>query len=135
MNESSNLPEPVCKAFLVCREIVTEPQTGEAVLVGLPMGHAHHRFPTAARVGFFARVTDARGVYEVEVQLQDSLGDIVWRDGPPDRLEMDDPLMYYDMRFNMNVVFPTPGEHEFVLVLGGKPVATQRFNVTTLVPA
>lgn len=130
-----NLPEPICTAFLVCREVATDPRTGEAVLIGLPMGHAHHRFPTAARVGFFARLTDARGEYEIEVLLQNGDGETVWRDGPPGPQEMNDPLFYHDVRMNLNVVFPAPGQYEFVLAVGGRPLARQRFRATVLTPA
>ncbi|HEV3144756.1 MAG TPA: hypothetical protein VGZ47_12775 [Gemmataceae bacterium] len=77
---NGNKPEPVCKAFLVCRQVATEPQSGEAVLVGLPMDYSQRRFPAAAMVGFFARLTDARGSYEVEIQLRNADGDVVWAD-------------------------------------------------------
>ena len=124
----NNVPEPVCKAFIVCGRVATDPQTGQGTLIGLPMAYQHHHFPTAATLGFFARVSDARGQYDVEIQLADSSGEVVWRDGPPEPLTMNDPLMYYDFLFNLNVVFPQPGEFEFVLVLSGKPIARQRFK-------
>jgi hypothetical protein len=126
---SDNKPEPVCKAFLVCRQVATDPQSGEAVLVGLPMDYSQRRFPAAAMVGFFARLTDARGSYEVEIQLRNADGDVVWADALPRTLDADDPLMYYDLRLNLNVVFPGPGDYEFTLALGGDVVAQQRFKV------
>ena len=92
------------------------------------MGHVHHRFPTAAVVGFFARLADARGEYAIEVQLQDSAGEVVWSDGPPEPAMMEDPLMYYDLRLNLNVVFPAPGDYDFALVLNGHEAARQRFK-------
>ena len=125
---SNGKPDPVCKAFIVCRQVVTDPQSGEAVLVGLPMGHSHHRFPTAAVLGFFVRLADARGEYEMEVQRQNSSGEVVWRDGPPEPVVMDDPLMNYDLRLNLNVVFPAPGDYEFAVALNGRDVARQRFK-------
>lgn len=123
------VPEPVCKAFLVCERVTTDPDAGRHDLLGLPMALQHHQFPTAAMLGFFARLSDAHGEYDVEIQLTDSSGEVVWRDGPPGPLAMDDSLMYYDLLFNLNVVFPSPGDYEFVLVPGGEPVARQRFKV------
>jgi len=127
---NAHLPDPVCKAFLVCRQVSVDPRSGECLLVGLPMGHTHHRFPCAAMVGFFARLADARGDSLLEVQLIDGEGAVVWRDGPPDPVPMPDPLVYYDFRLNLNVVFPAPGDHQFVLAVDGRPVAAQRFRVS-----
>ncbi len=91
---NQHVPEPVCKGFLVCGWAGTDPQTGESKLLCLPMAYRHQHFPCPAMLGFCARLSDARGDYEVEVQLVNSAGEVVWRDGPPGSLTMDDPLMY-----------------------------------------
>jgi hypothetical protein len=67
-------PSPVCKAFLLCREIHIDPQRGDSILVGRIDSHAARSFPTATRIGFFTRLTSARGGYEVEVQLHAEAG-------------------------------------------------------------
>ncbi len=123
------VPEPVCKAFLVCGWAGTDPQTGDNNLLGLPMAYQHQHFPCPRCLDSAPRLSDARGEYEVEVRLVNSAGEVVWRDGPPGSLMMDDPLMYYDILLNLNVVFPSPGDYEFVLVVGGEPTARQRFKV------
>lgn len=126
----SDLPEPICTAFLACRHILAHPETGEDVLVGVPTGHQYHQFPTAIVLAFFARLFEARGEYAVEIQLVDSSGDVVWRDGPDGRFRQEDPLKYQDLKLlNFNVVIPSPGEYEFALVLNQIPVARQRFKV------
>jgi hypothetical protein len=125
---ANSLPPPVCRAFLVCQQVVDDQKLGETVLVGLPRFHRHHRYPTARMFGFFARLAEARGTYEVEVQLRNEDGDIVWRDGPPTPWKLDDPLTLYDLKLNMNVVFPETGEYEFVLALNGEEIARQAFK-------
>lgn len=92
-----NLPQTICTTFLVCRKMASDPQTGELVLIGLPTGHAHHRFSTAAPFAFFVRLTAGRGVYPVEVRLLDTDGETVWADGPPRPVELDAPLIYHDV--------------------------------------
>ena len=67
-------------------------------------------------------------MYPVEVQLQKSDGEVVWRDGPPDPLEMSDPLDNYDLRIATNVVLPAPDVYTLVLVLDGEEVSRQRFH-------
>jgi hypothetical protein len=125
---ANTLPPPVCRAFLVCKQVVDDQNLGETVLVGLPRGHCHHRYPTARMLGFFARLANARGTYEVEVQLRNEDGDILWRDGPPTAWKLDDPLALYDLKLNMNVVFPETGDYEFVLSLNGDDIARQAFQ-------
>jgi hypothetical protein len=68
------------------------------------------------------------GEYMVEVQLQDSAGKIVWKDGPSNHWVMLDPLEMYDFPMKMNVVFPASGIYQFVLVLNGDDVTRQRFH-------
>jgi hypothetical protein len=125
---SQQPPPPLCKAFLVCHRIINDTETGEAVLVGQPTAHQHHNYPTAQMMGFFARLASAHGDYLVEIQLQSGDGTVLWRDGPPDNLPMPEPLMLYDLKFNLNVVLPAPGEFEFVLTLNGNDVARQPFR-------
>jgi hypothetical protein len=77
-------------------------------------------FPTTTRTGSFTRLTSARGGYEVEVQLHDEAGQVVWREGPADPWVLDDALRAYDLTLNMTRVFLGPGAFDFVLVgIGG----------------
>ena len=123
---------PVCKAFLLCRETHLAPQRGDAILVGRLDAHAARAFPSAARVGFFARLTSARGSYTVEVQLHDEAGQVVWRAGPAQPWDLDDPLRAYDLTLNLLPVFLAPGAYDFVLVVDGRELARERFVVALL---
>ena len=69
----------------------------------------------------------AHGDYQVEVQLQDD-GEVVWRDGPPEPWQMTDPLRNYDLKLTLSVIFPEPGDYEFVLLANGEEVAREKFH-------
>jgi hypothetical protein len=121
-------PIPICTAFLTCRTLAIDPRTGEDVLVGLPRAFWSRNYPAATPLSLFIRCTSAHGNYPVEVQLQNALGEIVWKDGPPELMEMLDPLEMYDLKMNTNVVFPAPGVYQFVRVLNGDELTRQRFH-------
>src|SRR5262249_35686997 len=122
----SKPPLPVCKAFLVLSKIVDIPN-GEVALVGLPRVFRCPSFPAATLASFFARLTSAHGKYQVEVQLQNAEGETIWREGPPEPWTLGDPLEMYDLKLNLNVAFPKPGQYDFVLLLNDEEVARQPF--------
>ena len=121
-------PIPVSIAFLPCRQIVEDPSIQDTVLVGLPRMYAHHHFPSAAPLGVFARWSSAHGEYQVELQLVTPAGEVVWKEGPPEPWRMPDPLMTYDLKLTVNVVFPGPGFYDLLLLANGDEVARQRFE-------
>jgi hypothetical protein len=82
------------------------------------------------RIGFFTRLTSARGAYEVEVQLHDEGGQVIWREGPEQPWMLDDPLGSFDLNLNLVPVFLAPGAYDFVLVVNGQELARERFLVT-----
>jgi hypothetical protein len=125
-------PVPVCKALLVCRRIVEK--QGEISLIDITRSHQHHYFPAAVAVGVFGRLTSAHGSYQLQVQLQNEDGEVVWQDGPPKPWPLPDPLMAYDIRFNLCMSFPKPGAYDVVLLANGEELARDRFY-THLLPA
>lgn len=120
-------PPPVCRVFLICRQIVDEEKTNDSVLIGQPTAVHHHIYPTAKPLAFFTRWTSAHGDYQVELQLQDE-GAVVWRDGPPNPWRLSDPLEIYDIKVSASVIFPKPGAYEFVLFANGDEVAREKFH-------
>ena len=124
---------PVCKAFLVCRQIVNDPNTGETILIGLPNATNHHHFPMAQQYTFFARLSSSHGEYRVEVQLQHD-GEVVWSEGPPQLWRMSDPLHDYDLHLTMSVIVPKPATYDFVLLLNGDEMARQKFHAILTPP-
>jgi hypothetical protein len=125
-----NLPDPICKAFLVCHR-TTETDDGESVLVGVPTAIRLAGFPAEVPLGFFARVTNARGEYSADVILETVDGELKWLGSMPGWLKMHDPLMYYDLRLNLLVEFPAPGDYQFVLKMEGHEIARQRFKAAS----
>lgn len=121
-------PIPVCTAFLTCRMFATDPTANDDVLVGLPRAFWANNYPAGSPLSFFVRCTSGHGKYPVAVQLQNSDGEVVWKDGPPEPWEMLDPLEMYDFKMNTCVVFPAPGVYQFVVVLDGEEVTRQRFH-------
>jgi hypothetical protein len=118
---------PVSKAFLVCGKIVEDSKSKEVSLVGFPTSFEFKAYPAARPLSFFARVASAHGDYRVEVQLQTSEGDIVWREGPPKPWRMDDPLKTYDLKMlGICPVFPEAGMYYFVLAANGEEIARQQ---------
>ena len=121
-------PLPVCKAFLVCRRVVDDRQKDDTILEGLPRAlHAYH-YPCGALLGIFARCTSAHGNYQIEVQLHNQAGEVVWRDGPEVPWLLGHPLEMYDLKMNYSVVFPAPGKFDIVLMANEEEVARQRFE-------
>ena len=124
-----DLPSPECAAFLVCREILDDQKFGDSVLVGQAKSYQAQFFPAAVPVGFFVRLTAARGEYIVEVQLRDEEGEVVWRDRKPTPWNLPNPLELYDLKLRLCPVFPKPGPYAFVVTVNGKDVGRQRFEV------
>jgi hypothetical protein len=116
-------PAPVCKVFLVCRQIV-----GETLTLAKGSCHVNHRFPSARPLAFFARLTGGHGPYLLEIQLQDGSGAVLWRDGPPEPWTPDSPLKTLDVTFNLLPVFPAPGDYVLVLTANEEEVAREPFS-------
>ena len=86
------LPAPQAQAFVVCREITTDPQTGEIIVIG-PVSHVPiPQFPASIRLSVYAHVTGGHGTYPMEFQLRAADGDAVWTWQPADPLTHPDPL-------------------------------------------
>jgi hypothetical protein len=125
-------PPPVCKAFIVCRQIFDDPRIDDAVIVGLPRAFQQKNYPGASPLGFFVRLSSARGRYHIEVQLRNADGEVVWREGPGEELPMEDPVEMYDIKMNLVPVFPKPGVYEFTLLANDEEVARQPFHAQLL---
>jgi hypothetical protein len=117
-------PEPpICKAFLVCRQIVGETLT----LIGQSNCHVNRRFPSGQPLAFFARLKNGRGRYAIEVQLQDADGAVLWRDGPPAPWSPASPLDTMDITLNLVPIFPGPGDYSLVLTANDEEIGREFF--------
>src|SRR5208282_3032811 len=117
-------PNPVCKAFLVCRNINGETLT----LIGQSNCYVNHRFPNGPPIAFFARLTGGHGDYTIEVQLQNKKGDVLWSDGPQNNWSPQSPLDTLDLTLtNLAPVFPGPGSYSLVLTANGEELGREPF--------
>jgi hypothetical protein len=117
-------PVPVCKAFLLCRQINGDTLT----LIGQSNCFVNRCFPGSLQLAFFARLRGGHGSYTIEVQLQDDSGQVVWRDGPPQRWTPISPLDTLNLSLNLLPVFPAPGHYFFVLTANGEELDRESFS-------
>jgi hypothetical protein len=120
------LPPPQAQAFVVCREIRQDDQTGEFILVG-PVGHVPiPQFPASIRVSVYAHLTGGHGDYVIELQLRDAEGDAVWTWEARDPFPHPDPLVPAQLAFQaVNIEVPQAGRYDLVLLAGGDDIASQ----------
>jgi hypothetical protein len=126
MTNRRNLPAPQVQAFVVCRQITHDPQTGEIVIVG-PVSHVPiPAFPADIRLSVYAHVTGGHGTYPMLFELRAADGDTVWHWTPADPLDHPDPLKPQQLAFHeLLVSVDRPGRFDLVLVAGEDEIARQ----------
>jgi hypothetical protein len=114
------------QAFVACRKITNDPQTGEIVIV-VPVGHVPiNDFPAVIRLALYAHVTGGHGTYRLAFELRAADGDTVWQWQPVDPLHHADPLAPMQITFNeLRVSVQAPGRYDLVLLAGGDDIASQ----------
>jgi hypothetical protein len=114
------------QAFVACRKISTDPQTGEIVIIG-PVGHVPITdFPAVILLAVYAHATGGRGTYVIDIELRAAAGDVVWRWRPVDPLDQPDPLVPMQITFDeLRVLVDEPGRYDLVLLAAGDEIATQ----------
>jgi hypothetical protein len=121
-------PTPVCKTFLVCKQIFVDELTQECTLVAPIHQIFVEEYPLRQYLSFFARWTKAHGSYRVEVQLRDLEGAVLWRDEMAQPLQASDPLRVVPLSLSRcRVRIPEPGTYEFVLLANGQEVSADVF--------
>jgi hypothetical protein len=121
-----HLPPPQVQAFVVCRQITRDTQTGEIVIVG-PVSHVPiTEFPADIRLAVYAHATGGRGAYTLDIELRAAAGDVVWRWRPVDPLDQPDPLVPMQITFDeLRVLVDEPGRYDLVLLAAGDEIASQ----------
>lgn len=120
-------PKPVCKCFLLCREIVGDAGSGDESMIGLPQQFCSDQYPAQMPINVFCRFDAGRGRYSVEVQLQNSDGEVVWKHRHEPWV-MRDPLGTDDLKMKVDVHFPSAGIYHFALILDGEEISRFPFR-------
>lgn len=126
----TNKPAPVCKAFLICKRI----DGNQLTLIGQENWHGAHSFPSAQPLAYFAKLRCMRGKCEVQVQLQNESGDVVWRSASLESPPMQSPLQTLELKLPIVPVFPSPGDFSLVLVVNGEELDREPFGARLLGP-
>jgi hypothetical protein len=120
------IPAPQAQAFVACRKITHDPQTGEIVITG-PVSHVPITdFPAVIRLAVYAHATGGHGTYHLAFELHAADGDTVWRWQPADPLHHADPLAPLHITFDeLRVNVEEPGRYDLVLLTGDDEIARQ----------
>jgi hypothetical protein len=117
-------PIPVCRCFLLCRQIFVDPTRQEYTLVSPVHQVFAAQFPRVEDLSVFARWTNAHGAYAVEVQLRDLEGGVLWRQEMQQPFETSDPLQVWLLTLvHLGIPIPRPGKYEVALLANGQEVA------------
>lgn len=117
-------PTPVCKCFLLCRQIFVDPQRQDYTLVSPVHQVFSARYPLVEDLSAFARWSNAHGAYAVELQLRSLDGDVLWRQQMERPFQTHDPLQVWVLTLtHLPIRIPAPGKYEVVLLAGGQEVA------------
>ncbi len=121
---ASRPPTPVCKCFLLCRQIFLDPVRQDYTLVSPVHQVFAPEYPVVEDLSVFARWSNAHGAYPVEVQLRDLEGEVLWRGQMPEPFETSDPLQVWVLALpHLAVPIPGPGKYEVALLADGQEVA------------
>jgi hypothetical protein len=121
-------PTPVCKCFLLCRQIFVDTIRQDYTLVCPVHQVFASRYPLSEDVSVFARWSNAHGDYAVEVQLRSLDGDVLWRQRMEHSFEAHDPLQVWTVALpHLTISIPEPGKYEVVLLANGLEVASDVF--------
>ncbi len=116
--------QPLVQAFVVCRRIVKPPDGGELTLVGPFSRVTASQFPADIPLSAYAHLTDARGRYQVSLQLVDDEGNMAWRGERVGVVEQEDPLCPHRVTFpDIVVPFPRAGRYDLEMLANGATLA------------
>lgn len=129
-------PTPEGKSSVLCRRIIQDAMSGDYVLFAPTHLHVSPVFPCIVPLSFFGRWTSVQGCYELECQLQDLEGNLVWRLKHERPLDCRDPLLVCVLCLhNMQVFLPRPGKFDFVILANGDEVQRDVFFAQLPPPA
>jgi hypothetical protein len=124
-------PRPVCKAILLCDQTILEAGTGKLSLIGIFSNFIMENLPgQIPKTEAFVQITDAKGRYDIVVEIHDLREDIIIARGKG--LGIDVP----NRHFFCNVLIPVPqllikhdGKYDIVVIANDEEIDRQQFDV------
>ena len=129
--EPGSKPPPVCKAILLCDQVIRDLQTGRASLIGIRAGFLIARVPGRTRpVTAFLQLIEGVGSYVLTVEVHDLSADEVIARAETVEITFGNRLEKQEVVIE---VPPLPvkntGLYDFVVLANGKEVDRQQFKV------
>lgn len=107
-------PMPVLLAMLVCEQVITDQATNKKSLISIFDQVNVGKFPTLFPMTVFARIADAKGKYELKLELAHLQDDKIVGEGKGSA-DIEDRVLTYDLMFNLPIKIPKEGDYEFRL--------------------
>jgi len=129
MSTQQIAPLPVCKAILLCKQVVKD-DSGSLSLTGLVGNFYVDQTLTAPPTELFCQITDAVGRYRLVVEIHDlGTSEVIGRSEPTD-IEVTDPLMSLDVLMSISgLQFQNTGLHDIVVFANGEEIDRRQFSV------
>jgi hypothetical protein len=97
--------------------------TGDHIILGPLTDVKVLTIPAVADLSIFARWNSVQGVYQLEVQLQDLEGNVIWRKAEPKLLEWHDPITMCTLCLqHLQIYLPQPGKYDIIMLANGEEV-------------
>ena len=94
------------------------------------------KLPGSIRFAVYAHLTELHGKYILELQLEDSQGDILWKVRADPPVKHDDPLMPHRFAFrDLSISVAAPGRYDLLLMTEGMEIARHALWVVAEEPA
>lgn len=127
--EPGSRPTPVCKAILLCNQLIRDVTTGKASLIGIFDAFRLETVPGHTRpVTAFLQLIEGIGSYVLTVEVHDLQADKVIARATTESVEFENRLQKREIG-----VPPLPvahvGIYDFVVLANGKEVDRQQFAV------
>jgi hypothetical protein len=133
---SAKPPKPLCPTFVICRRVIKDQFSKEAVLIAPVYAVNAASFPTLIDLAIYLRLTDGNGSYQLGLQLFSAEGPKAWSEPLRGKIEMPNPLTSVALEIPMmRVYIPYPGKFEMLLLANDEEVYRTDLLVKTLAPA
>ena len=121
-------PIPEIQALLLCDREVYDPRTGTRSLFGIFTRVDVESFPAGFELDFYARLTNANGLYTFRLEFVHAVGDVALGGGDFGPFNMNDAAGVHEFTARAAVALPEPGHYEFRLYGNGIYIGRTAFS-------